>query len=380
MTACLHVRAFGFPTLIADTLVTWEGLDLGQICVPGTVLNFEKSTKIIKDEITRKVYVLNDRVAIAASGDVAQIRRFFEDVRDNIDIIVETINPLVPLTELVNAYPGVHMLIDDCNKGVTSNVDSIEISPFGECRAIGSGATTMLQLTRFWGKFEPDPTSAKDPNVFYALLQRLYVRHALIGLRNDITFGYKRSWGGFFEGVYFDLAKQKWFYWDPTLFGFLLALPLGEKRFTVLQTDYVICYDSGSELVNGSVLVLTNGLLKAGDVHIWDINDIVFTNKDTKNFSDWVGWQPECAVFSLFPFGAEQMGEGIYFMSPENLSDHLSVSITNDGNSFKLSQVLINEWSANAGQAWGLEYVPSNSISLERVNNAYASALKGGWN
>jgi hypothetical protein len=298
MTVAAYVSPSLVPAVIADTLVSFDDFEKAEIRVlPSTFsggLNAE-SQKFAS--LARKIY-FKDRMALAVSGKVSQIKDFIDDARGLYSAALTNERPMSVISKIANEYKqiaAVGVLSLDRGNNVLLHGERFQFQNLGDCWVVGSGRDELsLRLASWDQQFGSLDFSSVQGNL-NALTCSLTNFNAVTEMYNNSAF---RSWGGVYECGIFDFQAGRWRYGTSCLHITALAIETAFDTFTIALASRLMCYEPGT----------THGMVKSidsrsGDSVTWLLDDITDPYKGSGSDLDdiWRIWQPEMICITFLP-------------------------------------------------------------------------------
>ncbi|MEL7317196.1 MAG: hypothetical protein AAF249_15325 [Pseudomonadota bacterium] len=380
MTACAHVKRKGLPAIFADSVITWDGVDLEAMALPGSLVHARRGMPFAPNPIAKKLYVPHPELAVSCAGETEFIAPFLDTFHSNIDLYLRHQNPLEPIFTMLAEYEHkIETLVSwfsERGGGCIRKQVGGSSSLLEEVSTIGSGGEGLDGLIR--GHDARLTWRAKQFNLTpYDVIVELFsqVNSSLVG--NDLLFGRPRDWGGFGEWVYYNPAKRQWDYGPSHLQVFVLGVPLSAGRFTLELSRYVVQYVRPTTTNPSFVSALDfSGEHKT---HTWIFESILASArvKSPSLITDAL-LQPEEICFQIFPYCKRELGS-IFNCFPCKADYRVVCNVEGGHLNFAVDPDLIDEWGRAVSKVWKREYVPLRSISDDEATAAFQSARAGGW-
>lgn len=227
MTVIFHTNANNIPTLLGDLLISGTE-DQDTLKLPGHREGitdiFPKGSGFVPIKIKRKVFIINDHIAVGISGTLVHMRAFIKDLKEKFHTMSS--NSFSEIHEFINIYSNnehgrnvlqnIHALIllntsektyffvagEKAKKNCSEKFSNL----FGESIAIGSGQKTVLDEIERVGNYQI--IGLKGDPIYQALVKNLTVLsqiHQIDSLSGKSLIEY---WGGGYEMIYLNRNRK----------------------------------------------------------------------------------------------------------------------------------------------------------------------------
>ena len=269
MSVIFHTNA-GAPVLAGDMLLSVLGpkgtTDLRLPSQPnGIVIPCDRTPRYIPVRMRRKIFVVNDRMAVGAAGSVPHIKRFIDDLigkfRNRSEFTYAEIRDFLrqyaskSSSQPVLADIGAVILAEatDWRGSLTSGLASKEniISDrFGRVIAIGTGSDSIVKhVQRFDKNYKYGFSQPTDGNTAFPEFRTLASNLMLLGnlywsefAAPDKIFD---AWGGAYDLIYQNASKAFQYLDEYTIFLRLYDLDQADKG---IQLGNVLKYERRSDI------------------------------------------------------------------------------------------------------------------------------------
>ena len=280
LSVIFHTNA-GAPVLAGDMLLSVLGpkgtTDLRLPSQPnGIVIPCDRTPRYIPVRMRRKVFVVNDRMAVGAAGSVPHIRKFIDDLISAFSNVTQfkfaelrdflSQYPLIGSNQNVLADIGAVILAEatDWHGLLTSGLASQEnmvSDRFGRVIAIGTGSGSIVEhVQRFDKKYKYGFSQPPDGNTEFPEFRTLASNLMLLGnlywsefVAPDNIFD---AWGGAYDLIYQDASKAFQYLDEYTIFLRLYDLDQADKG---IQLGNVLKYERRSDV--SFIAMMNNGQL-----------------------------------------------------------------------------------------------------------------------
>ncbi len=363
MTGCLYVSPWVdpedhsqgcVPVLLADTMVTWSGLDATVKRLPSTI-GSDMEGAVSSVTLQRKVQIIG-QAAVAMAGEGPLIRDRRETLRWRLDDWVKSGRPMRHFGDAVNEYyPRVEAIGIYAFPAPSHEVNSMmrgpifELPNLGLCASIGSGDQDLEALAR---RFDPQLGT-----VGRHVMNRIRAFCAAINgnrLAREIIDDAQNSWGGYVEFVYLG-GDRKWMRGPKTLDFFYQVDPVGEEAATVRMATRVLAYDPGGEAAR--IAVVARNRDASYTVAEFQLSDQPLP-LPAGEF--WKGWQQETFA-TTFIYGTEHGPECLTL--PCRIRDRQEAFFRiGDHIATGLSDEYVDRLATEALGVLGRRYIPARDL------------------
>lgn len=232
MTVIIHTNAFNVPVLISDMLISGPEGDQAPIKLPthaeGIDEVFPEGSGYIPKNLRRKVFIINDNMAVGTSGSLVHMSAFIQDLKETFPHSSSV--SLFDLNTFIEAYiddnhgsivlGNIHALIllKDNEQFVfyvagdkaKQNCTEVDTKKFGKVISIGSGQVSFTKEAERLDRYHlQTPTMASNEPIHAAIgfnLSLISQLHQIDSLTGRTILEY---WGGGYEIVFYDVNEGK---------------------------------------------------------------------------------------------------------------------------------------------------------------------------
>ena len=263
MTVILHTNAVR-PALAGDMLISTSGPKINTVLrLPsqpkGIVVPADTFPAYVPVTMRRKVFVVNDNLAVGAAGAVLSIKAFLEDLNDR--FWDRPVFHYVEISSFLTDYSssamgrthlrdiGIIKLINAVDRqchvtgGAIASMH-INSSLFGKSVAFGSGATSVIQCMADidagrWGFTQPPDADGRFPE-FQSLAQNLNLLGYVYWKEFASPTNVFEGWGGAYDLIYQNAHRKYEFLRDYTV---VLRLFDGDNPDRGIQLINILKYE-----------------------------------------------------------------------------------------------------------------------------------------
>jgi len=370
MTACLFIQPGTVPAIASDIVVSTESAgQLSENSRRPMSIALDKNSSLPPMLHARKNYFLSDNTCIAFAGSAIEAKRTLLDLQDHICVFENVDLPALQIAKHIDQNTEIKALISWANMSNLifnadyrfsldhdAKIDTYTSKIFGDCHGIGSGRQRILKMVdlieneqfferrlkkviqderRYFAEIGLEGLATEKDIIFKnsISINKLFLHQLNItNLISELMNLARPSFGGFYEGSYFNLNQNRWVRQKNHV---IIFYEITDQ--TVNISDFAFAYNSG--IMHGEILVVRRhapvNFHLCYDIRA-DLDKIQNTESEFKN-----NWKPEEAVIVLFKrYDPKPVKWFMIPIPPEEIQD---VSFDLENFSFGLKKALISK-------------------------------------
>lgn len=364
MTGCMYVapvtgmvngREATQPLVIADTVVTNEGIDSPHFILP-TNATPENEHELSKGILYRKVYILENLCAVAFSGDGTAIRDCYSEIVDNIKFWLMLDRPMAQVQNAANRrLPDIEVVGGaikpklKATNYITPPGRPYEFEHLGTCFVTGNGRDDLLRSATQFNQQMIDSGAPPDGTAAHWFA----IDANAIRLAEEVN-GNVGRWGGYLEYAYLNRRADRWERGPRTLHVFMNGIPQQQDRISLEPVPRIVAYDPGPD-IGRLVSVLFEP--KVAFVH-FSLRNLLqegeHTNVPPEGF--WEAWKPQAVTITVIVNNDMDGPKFINRTLQGSSMKHFEFSLDELGPYYKISKDVLNDLGTKVAIFCGRQY------------------------
>ncbi len=350
--------------MVADTMATLDAPHL-PIITPGNATIYS-AKEISRVCLTRKLYVLGERCAVAFAGQGDRIRSLLDELEGSQPRWSRAPEPIAALGEIAARYADVEMVAEILEPGgpafCTNGVQE-DKKYLGPCGFIGSGAESLREQAREYER-EREKIPYSNP---YLIAKEFSLQLNSRCLAGE-ALGAQQNWGGYFESVMHN-SNGTWSYGERCLHMLFRVESLSESSITLHVIPRMLAYDPGG--ASGRIFMAA----QSPDGHVlrdYNIESLIHPIRfqdivSTEEF--WGNWLPDIvSLAAVIP--SRNRGVSLVTQHIERkclAEDGLSFWIRGRQCDARLSNEEFHLFGRGAARRMGMEYVEAVALPSKEI-------------